>query len=98
MNISELTKDSKRVDVQGVVEEVQEPRTVNYKQGGTGQVMHCTLKDASGTIDFVVWNDDIPLVKKDSIVSLSNGYCSEYPKDSGKIQLQRGKFGRMTIQ
>lgn len=98
MQISELTKDSKRVDVQGVVEEVQEPRTVNYKQGGQGQVMHCTLKDASGSIDFVVWNDDIPLVKKDSIISLQNGYCSEFPTDSGKIQLNRGKFGKMTIQ
>lgn len=94
MNISELNATSRKVNIQGVVVEAEEPRTVNYKAGGQGQVMKCVLKDASGTIDFNVWNEDIPFVKKDSIVTLENGYCNEY---NGKLQLNRGKFGKMTV-
>jgi len=98
MQIAELQKDSKRVYVQGVIAKVEEARTVNYKAGGQGQVMHCTLQDASGSVDFVVWNEDIAFIKPEAIISLENGFCSEYPKDSGKIQLNRGKYGKMVVQ
>ena len=34
MNISELTSDMRHVTVEGVVESITEPRTVNLRAGG----------------------------------------------------------------
>ncbi len=95
MQISELKKDSRKVSVQGVIIEASEPRTVNYRAGGQGQVMKCILQDASGTIEFNVWNEDIPHVKKDSIISLEDGYVTIF---GDKLQLNRGRYGKMTVQ
>jgi replication factor A1 len=97
MKVAELKDGMRRVDVQGVITEAQEPRTVTIKSTNEErQVCHFTFQDMDGgIIDFVLWGEDIAAVKKDSIVSLTNGYVSSW---QGKLQLNKGKYGKMTIQ
>ena len=95
-NISDLQDGSKRVEVSGVITETQDKKDVAFKNGGSGSVRHVTLADQTGAaIDLVLWNEDCDTVQKDSIVSIQNGYVSSW---NGKLQLNRGKFGKMTVQ
>ena len=43
MNISELTNDMRHVTVEGTVEWITEPRTVNLRAGGSAQVADATI-------------------------------------------------------
>jgi replication factor A1 len=86
----------KEVDVMGVIIEAQDPREVTIKATGEKRkVQHFTLKDASGSITLVLWEADCDLVKKDSIVAIQNGMVTQW---NGNLQLNKGKFGKMTIQ
>lgn len=94
MNINELRAGTKKADISGVITEMSEARTVNLKSGRTAQVATATLQDSSGTVKLALWDDDISKVKKDALVSVENGYVSEFRSE---IQLNVGKFGRLVV-
>lgn len=97
MNISELkggSNPTKKANVSGVITELSDAREVNLKSGRTAKVATATLQDSSGTVKLTLWDADIEKVKKDSLVSVVNGYISEF---RGEIQLNTGKFGRLEV-
>ena len=93
MKISELKAGTGSVSVEGEVVSVDETREIN-KYGRTLRVANATLKDKSGTINLVLWNDDIEKVKAGSKIKIENGYVNEW---QSKAQLTTGKFGKLTI-
>lgn len=95
MNISDIQNGSKKVDVAGFIQKKGEIRTVNLKAGGTSKVCNATLSDSSGSIELVLWNDDIDRVSENSVVAISNGYASTY-KD--QLQLSVGRYGSMKVE
>jgi replication factor A1 len=94
MDIKDLTNGAKKVDVAGVITSIEEAREVNLRAGGSTTVANAKLKDASGEIKFVLWGADIDRVKEDSVITVTNGYVSEY---QGTIQLNVGKYGKLTV-
>ena len=94
MDIKDLQKDTKKVDVAGVITAKEAERTVNFKAGGTGRVCNATLKDSSGEVKLVLWGADIDRVAENSTVAVSNGFMSEY---QGKLQLNVGKYGKLLV-
>ncbi len=93
MNISELTPGTGNVEVQGEIVEIEAPREFN-KNGRTLRVANATLRDASGTIVLVLWNDDIDKVQAGNNVKITNGYVNVW-KDTPQLTL--GKFGKLEV-
>ena len=84
----------RRVDSEGEIVEISEPRTVNLRTGGEARVADCMLKDESGQIKLSLWDDQIDMVKQGSKVRVLNGYTNSF---RGELRLNVGKYGKLEI-
>ena len=96
MNISELNIGMKSVNVKGKILEVLEPRKVASRFGNKlNLVSTAVLSDKSGKIYLNLWNDQIEMVKLNDIVTVENGYITEY---CGVKQINTGKQGTLKVK
>lgn len=93
MKVSEIKPGTGSINVEGVIEEVSSEREIN-KYGRVLRVANTKLKDASGVVSLILWNDQIDMVKRGVKVRIENGYCNEW---QGEPQLTLGKFGKITV-
>lgn len=93
MKISELTAGTGSVNLEAEVVSVSEPREIN-KYGRTLRVADVTIRDNSGTIVLVLWNENIDKVSEGAKIKLENGYVNTW---QDKVQLTLGKFGKLTL-
>ena len=93
MKVSELTPGTGNVDVTGEIVEIETPREF-MKNGRKLLVADATLRDDSGTISLVLWNDDIDKVQAGNNVHVTNGYVNVW-KDVPQLTL--GKFGKVEV-
>ncbi len=93
MKISELTSGTGSVNLEAEVVSVSEPREIN-KYGRTLRVADVTIRDNSGTIVLVLWNENIDKVSEGAKIKLENGYVNTW---QDKVQLTLGKFGKLTV-
>ncbi|MDE1724741.1 MAG: DNA-binding protein [Thaumarchaeota archaeon] len=94
-NIDQLNRPQNKLEpVEGVIESINEPRTVNLKTGGQAQVADAMLKDETGQIKLSLWDAQIKMVKKGSRVRIENGYISTF---RGENSLNVGKFGKLVV-
>ena len=93
MKISELSPGTGNVNLEAEVVKVEEPREIN-KYGRKLRVANVTIKDDSGEMTLVLWNDEIDKVKEGCKIKLENAYVNEW---QGNSQLTLGKFGKMEV-
>ncbi len=93
MKISELTSGTGNVNLEAEVVSVGEPREIN-KYGKILRVADVTIRDNSGTIVLVLWNENIDKVSEGAKIKLENGYVNTW---QDKAQLTLGKFGKISI-
>lgn len=95
MNISDLRNGMKRVSVEAKVVEKGNTREVmsRYKDESY-RVADAIVADETGTIKLTLWNEQIDQVEVGNTVKIENGYVTSF---KGEIQLNVGKFGRMTV-
>ncbi len=93
--ISQLRSGMTRLDtVEGTIDSVGEPRTVNLRSGGQAQVADAVLKDDTGQIKLTLWDAQIKMVKSGSKVTIENGYINSF---KGENSLNVGKYGKLNI-
>lgn len=84
-----------KIDIEGTIERIEEPRTVNLKAGGTTEVCNAYLVDEAGEIKVTLWGEDITKVKNGSKVAFKNGYTNTF---KGEVSLAKGKFGELIVK
>lgn len=95
MNIQDLRDGMRRVDVEGEIAELSEPRTVNLRTGGEARVADAMLKDDQGhQVKVSLWDDQIDMVKNGVKVRISNGYTTSF---RGELRVNIGKYGRLEV-
>jgi GNAT superfamily N-acetyltransferase len=94
--IAELRDGMKNLDVNGTVVEKGHARMVRSRRryGRTLSVANAAIKDDSGRVVLVLWNEQIKQVKVGDKVRVENGYVSSY---RGVTQLNSGMAGRIII-
>lgn len=93
--IDQLNKPQNRLEpVEGTIDSISEPRTVNLKTGGQAQVADAILKDDTGQIKLTLWDAQIKMVKSGSKVRIENGYITNF---KGENSLNVGKYGKLTV-
>jgi replication factor A1 len=96
MNISELRDGMKRVDVESRVIEIGDAREVRSRfKDETYRVADATVSDDTGSIKLTLWNEQIDQVHEGDRIRIENGYVTSF---RGEIQLNVGKFGKLTIE
>lgn len=94
-SINQLRSGMTKLDtIEGTIESISEPRTVNLKAGGQAQVADAVLKDDSGQIKLTLWDAQIKMVKAGSKVSVENGYINSF---KGENSLNVGKYGKLNV-
>ena len=94
-SINQLRSGMTKLDtVEGTIESISEPRTVNLKAGGQAQVADAILKDDSGQIKLTLWDAQIKMVKAGSKVTVENGYINSF---RGENSLNVGKYGKLNV-
>ncbi|MBN1170216.1 DNA-binding protein [Candidatus Micrarchaeota archaeon] len=91
MNISELKPGTGNVNLEVEVVSKDNEREIN-KYGRKLKVANFTVKDDSGSIVLVLWNEQIDQVKEGGKIKIENGYVNEW---QGAAQLTLGKFGKL---
>lgn len=79
--------------IEGKIDNISEPRTVDLKTGGTAQVADAIISDETGSIKLSLWNDRINSIKVGDSVIIGNGYTKEYHVE---ITLNVSKNGALT--
>ena len=93
--IDQPNKPQNRLEpIEGTIDSISEPRTVNLKTGGQAQVADAILKDETGQIKLTLWDAQIKMVKPGSKVRIENGYISSF---KGENSLNVGKYGKLNI-
>ncbi|MCJ7719455.1 OB-fold nucleic acid binding domain-containing protein [Candidatus Bathyarchaeota archaeon] len=96
MNIKELRNGMKRLDIEGKVTDKSETREVTSRfKNETYKVASAVIADETGTVKLTLWNEQIDQVNVGNIVKIENGYVSSF---RGEIQLNIGKFGKLTVE
>lgn len=93
MQIKDLQVNQGNVELVAEVVEKSDVREFN-KFGQPGKVANATLKDASGTVQLSLWNEQIESVNAGDTVKITNGYVKEF---KGEKQITTGKFGKIEI-
>lgn len=94
MNIRDLRDGMRKVDVEGEITEVGEPRHVNLRDGGEARTATVVIKDSTGSIDLTLWDDKIDEVMVGFKVRISNAYTKSY---RGKLSVDIGKYGKLEV-
>jgi replication factor A1 len=81
------------VSLKAEIVDIESPREIN-KMGRALRVANATLKDETGTISLVLWNEAIDKVQVGNMVQIENGYVNTW---QDKMQLTLGKFGKMNV-
>jgi replication factor A1 len=84
-----------KIDIEGTVERMEAPRTVNLKMGGTTDVCNAFLVDAAGEIKLTLWGDEITKVKNGSKILIKNGYTNTFKNE---VSLGKGKYGELVVK
>jgi len=93
--INQLRSGMTRLDtVEGVIDNIGEPRTVNLRTGGQAQVADAIIKDDTGQIKLTLWDAQIKMVKAGSKVTVENGYINSF---KGENSLNVGKYGKLNV-
>ena len=93
--IDQLNKPQNRLEpIEGVIDTISEPRTVNLRTGGQAQVADAVLKDDTGQIKLTLWDAQIKMVKSGSKVKIENGYVTSF---KGENSLNVGKYGKLNV-
>jgi replication factor A1 len=92
MKINELRPGIRGISIEGTVESITEPRSVNLKSGGTAQVADAIFSDETGSIKLSLWDEQLNMVKEGDRVYVENGYTQEF---RGETSLNVGKYGKM---
>ena len=96
LDISGLRDGAKRVDIEARVVEKESPREVRSRyKDETYKVASTVIEDDSGNIKLTLWNEQIDQVQVGDKIRIENGYVTSF---RGEIQLNVGKFGKLTVE
>ena len=82
------------IDIEGVIVDKGDTRTVTKKAGGEIDICDAWLKDDKGELKLNIWGDDISLIHNGTKIRFTNGYTNTY---NGEVSLVKGKYGKMEI-
>jgi len=93
MQISDIESNQKNVNILAQVAEISPVKEFS-KFGRIGRVASAVLKDTSGEIQLILWDEQIELVKEGDKLNIQNAFVKEW---QGTKQLNLGRYGNLEI-
>ena len=93
MNVSELKPGTENVTIEVEVVAKDSEREID-KYGRKLRVANFTIKDDTGSITLVLWNDEIDKLKEGDKIKIESAFVNEW---QGTPQLTLGRNGKFTV-
>ena len=94
--IKELQDGMKRVSVEAKVVDKGDPREVKSRfKDETYRIVDAVVADESGSVKLTLWNEQIDQITVGDNIKIENGYVTSFKSE---IQLNVGKFGKLTVE
>jgi replication factor A1 len=86
----------KQVEVEGKITEKSETREVTSRfKNETYNVANAVIADETGSVKLTLWNEQIDQINVGSVIKIENGYVTSF---RGEMQLNIGKYGKLTVE
>ena len=96
VTIKELQDGMKRVSVEAKVVDKGDPREVKSRfKDETYRIVDAVVADESGSVKLTLWNEQIDQINVGDNIKIENGYVTSFKSE---IQLNVGKFGKLTVE
>lgn len=100
LNISDITLNMKNIVIVGRIKDIYHVNSFNKKSGETGHVGSFLLRDNTGDIRIVLWDDQVSIFKderfeKNEIVKILNGTAKN--GRNGGIEIHVGGFSKIDL-
>lgn len=89
--ISDL-RPGRTATLEVTVKSLEPVRVVEQRLGGTKRLRYATITDGTGEFSWVLWGDEVELVKEGENVRIVNGWVKDY---RGRPQISLGRTGRL---
>jgi replication factor A1 len=94
--IKELQDGMKRVSIEAKVVDKGDPREVKSRfKDETYRIVDAVVADESGSVKLTLWNEQIDQINVGDNIKIENGYVTSFKSE---IQLNVGKFGKLTVE
>jgi replication factor A1 len=94
--IKDLQDGMKRVSVEAKVVDKGDPREVKSRfKDETYRIVDAVVADESGSVKLTLWNEQIDQINVGDNIKIENGYVTSFKSE---IQLNVGKFGKLTVE
>ena len=102
--IKDITSKMDNVNIDGKIKEIKMPHKFTRKDGSIGKVGSFIMKDGTGSIRVVLWDNNCCLLENDDFVvgkyvKIKSGYSklnTFYGKD--KIEIYLGKYSKLELE
>jgi len=94
MKVRELREGMRRVNIDGTIKDLSEPKTVSLKSGERAKIVEAKFEDDSGSINLTLWDERGEEVREGVKVRIENGYVNSF---KGELRLNVGRYGKLTI-
>lgn len=91
--ISEISAETRKINLEAKVIEKEPVRNVNTKFGQT-KVCNAIIEDESGSMILILWGEEVDKVNSGDKIKIENGYVKEW---NGSLQLNVGKYGKLDV-
>lgn len=93
LNIHDLKPGMSSVNIKVTVSEISEPKHVATGKGIEHEILEVEVKDETGTITMVLWDEKIIPLEVGDVLRIDNGFVSSF---RGKWRINVGKYGKIT--
>jgi replication factor A1 len=95
LKIKDLRDNMRNITIEAKVADKSDTREVTSRfKDETYKVATAVIEDETGTIKLTLWNEQIEQVSVGNTVKVENGYVTSF---RGEIQLNIGKYGKLTV-
>ena len=94
--IKDLQDGMERVSVEAKVVDKGDPREVKSRfKDETYRIVDAVVADETGSVKLTLWNEQIDQINVGDNIKIENGYVTSFKSE---IQLNVGKFGKLTVE
>ena len=93
MDIRDLKPGMGSVNVKVTVSEILKPKQVMSGKGVGHEILEVKVKDETGSIMLVLWDDKVLPLKVGDVLQIGNGFVSSF---KGEWRINVGKYGEIT--
>jgi len=92
LNIHDLKPGMGSVNIKVRVSDISEPKQVITGKGITHEILEVEVKDETGAMILVLWDEKVIPVKVGDILQIENGFVTSF---KGEWRINVGKYGEV---